>query len=167
MNYPIYNPNNMYMQDLQNMRDRIDQQMRQAQQFQQPMQQPTAINQTFQLSPSTNFNDLDGKYANDIEEVRNTLTLKNTLFIDKENKNLWIKKADGSIKTYTLTEVIELDEKDKQILALQKQLEEMKGMILNAKQSDNNNVVQPVTNTKSADVSTVKLIAGIGALSNL
>lgn len=156
MNYPIYNPNNMYMQDLQNMRDRIDQQMRQAQQFQQPMQQPTAINQTFQLSPSTNFNDLDGKYANDIEEVRNTLTLKNTLFIDKENKNLWIKKADGSIKTYTLTEVIELDEKDKQILALQKQLEEMKGMILNAKQSDNNNVVQPVTNAKSADVSTVK-----------
>lgn len=156
MAYSMYNPNNMYMQDLQNMRDRIDNQMRQIQQFQHPQMQQPAINQTFQLAPNQNVNDLDGKYANNIEEVKNTLTLKNTLFIDKENKNLWIKNADGSIKTYTLTEVIELDEKDKQILELQKQLEEMKGVILNAKQSDDRNVIQPVENAKSSNVSTTK-----------
>lgn len=156
MAYPAYG-NQYYMQDLQAMRDRIDQQMRQMQQFQQPqMQQPTSINQTFQLAPNQNANELDGKYANNIEEVKNTLALKNTLFIDKENKNLWIKSSDGTIKTYTLTEVVELDEKDKQILALQKQLEEMKGMILNAKQSVNSNVDEPTTNAKSTDVSTSK-----------
>ena len=157
MAYPIFNnPNNMYMQDLQNMRDRIDNQMRQMQQFQQPQMQQPSINQTFQLAPNQNLNDLDGKYANNIDEVKNTLTLKNTLFIDKENKNLWIKNADGSIKTFTLTEVVELDEKDKQILELQKQIEELKGVVLNGKQSGFNNVVQPNTNAKSTDVSTTK-----------
>jgi len=156
MAYPIYNPNNMYMQDLQQMRDRIDQQMRQAQQQFQQMPQTPQINQTFQLAPNQNLNDLDGKYANNIDEVKNTLTLKNTLFVDKEMKNLWFKGADGNIKTYTLSEVIELDEKDKQIILLQRQIEEMKGMILNAKQSDNDNVVQPVTNAKSSNVSTTK-----------
>lgn len=157
MAYPIHNnPTNMYMQDLQNMRDRIDNQMRQMQQFQQPQMQQPSINQTFQLAPNQNLNDLDGKYANNIEEVKNTLTLKNTLFIDKENKNLWIKNADGSIKTFTLTEVVELDEKDKQIIELKKQIEELKGAVLNAKQSDNANVVQPVTNAKSTNVPAIK-----------
>lgn len=155
MAYPIYNPNNMYMQDLQNMRERIDNQMRQMQQFQQPMQQP-AINQTFQLAPNQNVNDLEGKYATNIDEVKNTLALKNTLFIDKDMKSLWFKGADGTIRTFALSEVIELDEKDKQILALQKQLEEMKGMILNAKQSNNSNVDESITNAKSSDVSTTK-----------
>lgn len=156
MSYPIYNPNNMYMQDLQNMRDRIDNQMRQLQQFQQPMQQPTAINQTFQLAPNQNINDLDGKYANNIDEVKNTLALKNTLFIDKDMKNLWFKNADGTVRTFTLQEVIELDEKDKQILDLQKQIQELKGAVLNARQSDNNNAVQPTTDEKSSNVSTTK-----------
>lgn len=155
MAYQMYNPNNMYMQDLQQMRDRIDNQIKQMQQYQ-PMQQPTAINQTFQLAPNQNINDLDGKYATNIDEVKNTLALKNTLFIDKENKNLWIKNADGTIKTYTLTEVVELDPKDKQIIELQKQIEELKGAVLNAKQSDFNNVVQSIKNEQPSNVSTNK-----------
>lgn len=141
MAYPYFGNNQYYMQDLQQMRDRIDQQLRQAQQFQQPqMQQTPAINQTFQLAPNSIMNDLDAKYASNIDEAKNTLALKTTLFIDRENKNLWIKGTDGNIKTYTLTEVVELDEKDKQILALQQQIQEMKGMMINAKQSDNINV---------------------------
>lgn len=157
MAYPYYGNNQYYMQDLQNMRDRIDQQIRSAQQFQQqPVQQTPAINQTFQLSPSTIMNDLEAKYASNIDEVKNTLSLKTTLFIDKDNKNLWIKNSDGSIRTFTLAEVVELDEKDKQIIALQKQLEEMKGMILNARQSDNDNVVQSVKDEQPASVSTTK-----------
>lgn len=156
MAYPLYNPNNMYMQDLQNMRDRIDNQMRQMQQFQQPQMQQPSINQTFQLAPNQNLNDLDGKYANNIEEVKNTLTLKNTLFVDKDMKNLWFKGADGNIRTFTLQEVVELDEKDKTILNLQKQIEEMKEMMVNAKQFNNTNVIQSNANAKSTDVSTAK-----------
>ena len=156
MAYPIYNPNNMYMQDLQNMRERIDNQMRQMQQFQQPQMQQPAINQTFQLAPNQNINDLDGKYANSIDEVKNTLALKNTLFVDKDMKSLWLKGADGTIRTFALSEVIELDEKDKQILELQKQLEEMKGMILNAKQSIDADVVQSASDAKSSTLSTNK-----------
>lgn len=46
MNYP----NQFYMNDLQNMRDRIDNQMRQLSQY-----QPTPITQNFQITPSTNI----------------------------------------------------------------------------------------------------------------
>lgn len=156
MNYPYYQPNSMYMQDLQAMRDRIDQQMRNAQQYQSQMAQTPQINQTFQIAPNQSLNELEGKYVNNIEEVKNTLTLKNTLFVDKEMKNLWFKGTDGNIKTYTLSEVVELDEKDKQIILLQRQIEEMRGMMLNAKQPVNDNVDESVTNTKSTNVSTVK-----------
>lgn len=149
MNYPMYGNNQMYMQDLQSMRDRIDAQMRQLQQP--PVQQTPAINQTFQLSNPSTINDFDGKYAKDIEEVRNTLTLKNTFFTDKDMKTLWFKNTSGDIKTYTLTEVIELDPKDKEIAELKQQIEEMKGMILNAG-NVNENVNGAITSKKSTDV---------------
>ncbi|MGN1327685.1 MAG: hypothetical protein ACI4VQ_06410 [Clostridia bacterium] len=153
MNYPMYGNNQMYMQDLQAMRDRIDAQMRQ---LQQPLAQQTpAINQTFQLSNSSSMNDFDGKYAKDLDEVKNTLTLKTTYFTDKEMKTLWVKNASGEIKTYTLSEVIELDPKDKEIFELKKQIEEMKGMILNAR-NDNENVNGTTTIKKSTDVSNDK-----------
>lgn len=160
-NYPMYNANNqMYMQDLQNMRDRIDQQMRQMQNQNTQMQQqiPANINQTFQLAPNnnqTNNNELDGKYANNIDDVKNTLAIKDTLFISKDNSNLWIKKADGSIKTYTLSEVIELDEKDKTIINLQNQIKELKEMMTNAK-SDDVNDDERAKKQKSASLSTNK-----------
>ncbi len=148
MNYPMYNNSQMYLQDLQNMRDRIDAQMRQ---FQQPaMQQPPAINQTFQLSnPPNADNDFDGKYATNLDEVKNTLALKNTFFVNKEMNTLWFKDVSGNIKTYTLSEVIELDAKDQEILELKKEIENMKGMILNAK-SDNVNINESTTKQKSS-----------------
>lgn len=72
------------MQDLQNMRDRIDRQMAQMQQPQMSGSQTPAINQTFQLSnPTNSLNDFDGKYVSNVDEVKNTLTLKNTLFVNK------------------------------------------------------------------------------------
>ena len=156
MAYPIYNQNSMYLQDLQNMRDRIDQQMRQFQQQMQPQMQPTSINQTFQLASNQNTSDLDGKYASNIDEVKNTLTLRETLFIDKEAKNLWIKQSDGSIRTYSLTEIVELDPKDKQIVELRKELELLKGAVLNAKQPVNRDVDEPSKNEQSSSLSTNK-----------
>lgn len=150
---PMFPNNQFYMQDLQNMRDKIDMQMRQ---LQQPMpnqnQQTPAINQTFQLSnPQQSNNDFDGKYVTNAEDVKNTLTLKNTLFVNKEMTILWLKDAAGNIKSYSLSEIIELDEKDKKILELQKQIEELKGVVINAK-SDTINVNESVTKSKSTNV---------------
>lgn len=157
MNYfnPMYaqQPNleriNRQIEDLQNLKN----------QMQNPMQLPNsttpAINQTFQLANTNNMNDFDGKYANSIDEVKNTLALKNMLFVNKEMNTLWFKDISGNIKSYTLTEIVELDEKDKKIIELEKEIENMKGMILNAK-SDSINVNESVTKPKSTDVSNDK-----------
>ncbi len=111
----MFNPynNQMYMQDLQGLRDRIDRQMQMANQ-QQP--QPTPITQNFQLAPNQN-NGI--KYANTIEDVKKELVFADTLFIDKEHTKLWIKNASGEIKTYELMEIIEMDEKDRKIADLE------------------------------------------------
>ena len=142
-----------YMQELQSMRDRIDKQITQMQQ--QPVQQPQtpAINQTFQLSnPTNNNNDYDAKSVTSIDEVKSTLTIRNTLFVDKDMSKLWLKDASGNIKTYSLTEIIEMDEKDKQILDLQRQIDNLKGEILNAKSNINADVVEQTTSEKPASV---------------
>lgn len=147
--YGMQQPNidriNRQIEDLNNLKN----------QMQNPMQmmntQTPAINQTFQLANTNNANDFDGRYAKDIEEVKNTLALKNTFFINKDTDTLWLKDVSGKIRTFTLTEVVELDEKDKEILALKKEIENMKGMMLNAK-SDNVNVNEPITRTKSSNV---------------
>lgn len=152
-----YNANQFYMQDLQNMRDRIDRQIAQMQQSMQiPNQQTTPITQNFQLAPNnTNKTDLDGFFAKDIDEVKNKLVFNDTLFVDNDFKMLWRKDVSGNIKTFTLTEVVELDEKDKQILNLQKQIEEMKELIVNAK-SDNANDVKSITDEKPTGISSNK-----------
>lgn len=154
MAYPSYQINplgyNNYYQDLQNMRDRIDNQMRQLQPIQVP-QQPTAINQTFQLAPNQASNELESRYASSDDEVKNTLVMKTGLFITKDFTTLWIKDVTGNVRTFTLSEVIQLDEKDKQILALQKQIEDMKGMMNSAK-SDYVDVNEPATIKKSSRV---------------
>lgn len=146
MNYPIYGNNSQFfMNDLQAMRDRIDKQMQQIQQQQQQVQQPQQIpqvTQNFQLAPTQNQNDFDGRYANNIDEVKNTLVLKNTFFINKTNDTLWVKSASGDIKTYTLTEVIELDPKDKEIAELKQQINSMQEMIMKQNNVNNNTVIQ-------------------------
>ena len=145
----------MYMQDLQNMRDRIDKQMMQMQQPIQQQQTP-AINQTFQITPNnSNASDLEGKVAKDFEEVKNTLVMRTAVFLNSDYTTAWIKDVSGNIRTFELNEVIELDEKDKQILALQKQIEEMKGMMTNAKY-DNADVDESTSESKSTNVSTNK-----------
>ena len=153
MNYPMYN-NQFYINDLQNMKDRIDNQMRQLQQQQQ--QQPIAqqpITQNFQITPQTSNNELESKYAENIDEVKNTFVIKTTLFINKDTSQLWIKDVGGNIKTFELEETIELDEKDKKILELQKEIKELKGEKANDKQCDGNaNVNDTTSNKKSTNV---------------
>lgn len=109
--YSPYN-NQIYMQDLQNMRDKIDRQMQMANQ-----NQPQAITQNFQLAPNSSNNGI--KYANSIEDVKKELVFADTLFINKEYTQLWLKNASGEVKTYKLEELIELDPKDRKIAELE------------------------------------------------
>ena len=141
MAYNYYPNNQYYMQDLQNMKDRIDNQMRQLQN-QQPIQQPQ-IHQNFQLAPQNNNNELESKYADSFEEVKNTFVMKTGIFIKKDFSTIWIKDVSGNIRTFKTEEVVELDEKDREILDLQRQLNELRGEIENAK-SVNTDIVKPV-----------------------
>lgn len=154
MNYPMFSNNNnpMYMQNLQSlqdMRDRIDSQMKQMQQqnqVPQPVAQP--ITQNFQLAPTQTNNELESKYADNIETVKNTFVMKTGIFLNKDFSTLWVKDVTGNIRTFRTEEVIEMDEKDKEIYMLKRQLEEMKGMISNANESANANVNEQITKSK-------------------
>lgn len=148
--------NQYYMQDLQNMRDRIDRQMHQLQQnqFMQPQQPP--ITQNFQLAPNPSNNELEGKYANSIDEVRNTFVVRTGIFATKDFSTIWVKDVTGNIKTYKTEEVVELDEKDKkildqsnQILILQKQINDLRGEIANVSERNNTIIDEPITSKKS------------------
>lgn len=142
-----------YMQELQSMRDRIDSQIRQYQQNQNQQQMPQPITQNFQIAPNTNNSEIESKFVANIDEVKNTFVMKTGVFITRDFSNLWIKDITGRIRTFTTEEIIELDEKDKQIYELKKQLEEMKGMMLNGTQFSDSDVDEPTTDKKSTRVS--------------
>ena len=145
MAYPYYQNNQYYMQnmqDLQNMKERIDKQMQQIQQFNQnqmQQQQPVPITQNFQLAPNPNNNELESKYANNIDEVRNTFVMKTGVFVNKDFTSMWVKTTDGNIKTYELNEVIQQDPKDVEINNLKQELQRMREMINYDNKSDVNN----------------------------
>ena len=127
--------NNNYLAELQQMKDRIDKQIQQTQQVQQqpqiiPNSQPTNLTQNFQLAPQNNNNsELEGKYAENIDEVKNTFVMKTGIFATKDYSTIWVKDVSGNITTYRTEEVKQLDEKDIQIQELQKQLQEMKYLV--------------------------------------
>lgn len=143
MAYPYYPNNQLYMQnmqDLQNMREKIDRQMQQMQQLNQnqmQQQQPVPITQNFQLAPNPTNNELESKYANNIDEVRNTFVMKTGVFLNKELNTLWIKNTNGDIRTFELSEIIDIDPKDKEIAILKQELEKMKEMISNESNGNN------------------------------
>lgn len=159
MAYPYYQNNQFYMQDLQNMKDRIDRQMQQVQQMNQNQMQPqmpTNLTQNFQLAPNPTNNELESKYVNNIDEVKNTFVMKTGVFINKDFTSLWIKDVTGNIRTFNTEEVIELDPKDKEILMLKKQIEDMKGMMSNAVEYDNTDIDESVKKQNAKTVSTNK-----------
>nr|DAI31719.1 MAG TPA: hypothetical protein [Bacteriophage sp.] len=111
--------NQMYMQDLQGLRDRIDRQMQMANQNQ---PQTTPITQNFQLAPNQN-NGI--KYVSSIEDVKKELVFADTLFINKEYTLLWVKNASGEVKTYELNEKVIRDEKDLKIEELEAKINKL------------------------------------------
>lgn len=142
---PNYNPN--FSQ--QNLNEKIDNEIAKLQQMKSNMNQQTpAINQTFQLAPTNNHTI---RYANTIDEVNKETIFYDTPFFSKDMSVVWIKNTKGEIKTYELNEIIAKDDKDIQIEMLQAQINEMKGMIRNAKSNDEY-VDEPVENEKSSNV---------------
>lgn len=140
MNYPTYaNNSQFYMQNLQDMRDRIDNQIRnyQQNQTQQPVTQP--ITQNFQLAPNPTNNELEAKYVDNIEAVKNTFVIKTGIFLNKELNTLWIKNTNGDIRTFELNEIIPQDPKDIEINNLKKELQRMREMINYGNESDVDN----------------------------
>ena len=153
MAYNMYPNNQFYLQDLQNMKDRIDVQMRQIQQNQAQQVQPQPITQNFQLTPTQSKNEIESKYVNSIEEVKNTFVIKTGVFVNKDYSKLWIKDVTGNIRVFNTEEVIEMDEKDREIFELKKQINEMKGMIENARERSSEYVDEPITVKKSTKTS--------------
>lgn len=129
-----FNPynQNLYLQDLQAMRDRIDRTMQSYQQIQ-PQQAP--ITQNFQITPQTqNPNELQSAYVNSIDEVKNIFMTKNGVFVNKDLTSAWFKDTEGKVRTFSLIEVIEKDEKDVEIEKLKNEINQMRTLLL---QKDN------------------------------
>lgn len=143
-NNQFYNP--QYQQDLMNIRERIDRQLQQVQ-SQPQIQQPVPITQNFQLAPNQNQNGI--KYVNSIDEVKRELVFVDTLFVNKEYTQLWLKNALGEVKTYKLEEVIELDEKDRKINELMAKIDMLESEMKNNESTTNSNEYANATNSKS------------------
>ena len=139
-----------YIRNLQNIKNETEQKLQQALMMQQNSAVPPSINQTFQITPNNqNTNDFDGKVAKSVDDVKNTLALKQTIFINDNRDTLWIKDTSGAIKTYSLQEVVELDAKDIEINNLKKEIEELKEAV-KYEQRNIKNVDDTVTKQKSA-----------------
>lgn len=130
--YSSYAANN-YLNELQQMRERIDKQIQQSQQQQpqvMPNTQPTNLTQNFQLAPQTNStSELESRYAENIDEVKNTFVMKTGIFITKDYSTMWIKDVSGNITTFKTEEIKQLDEKDIEIENLKMELENMKSLM--------------------------------------
>ena len=140
----------MYLSDLQNMRDRIDRQMQQVGQVN-PNQTPQ-INQNFQLAPSNN----GIKYVNGLSDVEKELVFLDTLFVDKGFTTMWFKNAAGDIKTYELKEKIIIDEKDQKIAELMNKVAILEKEVNKNAGNDYENVNGSTSESESTNVSNDK-----------
>lgn len=127
MPYANFN-NQYYLQNLQDMKDRIENQIRNVQQNQMQQQVPQPITQNFQLAPQQNVNtsELESKYAENIDTVKNTIVGKTTLFLTKDYSTLWIKDVAGNVRIFRTEEIVEIDDKDKEIQMLKNEIENLK-----------------------------------------
>ena len=79
------------------------------------------------------------------------MVIGDTPFFSKDMSVVWVKNTKGEVKTYELTEIIPKDDKDIEIEMLKAQINEMKGMIQNAKSNDEY-VDEPIEDEKSTNV---------------
>lgn len=138
---------NSQMNDLEKMKQQIQQSM------QQP-QQPANINQTFQLAPTSR--DVI-RYAGSIDEVQRDMVIGDTPYFSKDMSVVWIKNIKGDIKTYELTEIIPKDNKDLKIEYLQAQIEELKKGMNNYESNTDvdGTIAKSIESEESSNVSTI------------
>lgn len=137
-----YNPQIMnYDRQIQEERNKIAELERQKMQTQ--YSQPTILNQTIQTGPGGQ----GIRYAESIDDVKREMIFVDTLFVNKAFTNMWYKTPTGQVKTYLLEEFIPKDEKDMQIDALKKELEDLKKEIRNEpdKSRDNKSVKSTIS----------------------
>lgn len=107
--------------------DRINKQIAELEriksQIPQNVPQATNLTQNFQLAPANR--DII-RYAVSIEDVQRDMVVGDTPYFSKDMSVVWIKNANGEIKTYELNEIIPKDNRDIQIEYLQAQIEELK-----------------------------------------
>lgn len=84
------------------------------------------------------------QFLKENEKVEEMFVNHKTAFIDLFKKELQIKDIDGTITTYGL--ILPKDEKDERIEELEKQIQELKGMIVN--EQSNGNVYADNESTK-------------------
>ena len=159
-NYPYQRPYNVSLNE-QGMYDQITGQINQLQQMreqiknnmqlqQQHQQQPTSINQTFQLAPNSS-NGI--KYASSLDEVNRETVFVDTPFFSKDMSVLWVKTPQNEVKAYELNEIVEKDEKDLQIEFLMAQIEELKkGMKKDDTKPTITNDDEPVKSKESSSI---------------
>lgn len=110
--------------------------------------QPTILNQTIQTGPGGQ----GVRYAESIDDVKREMVFADTLFVNKAFTNMWFKSPNGNIKTYLLEEFIPKDEKDLQIEALKRELEDLKKELKDEPNRSRDNAT--VKSTISESVST-------------
>ncbi len=171
-NNPYVRPfNNMISQ--QSMYEQIDNEINNLQQMkermknsqmQQTQQQPTSINQTFQLAPQNNSGI---KVVNSVDDVQRELAITDTPFVNNNYTTLWIKNAKGEIRTFELKEIKPKDEKDLIIEDLKSQIYQLNSQIkeMNTYEQQHNETSdgyeskqldEPIKNEKPSNVSNAK-----------
>lgn len=114
-NFYGYNPNNQNMiNQLMRQKENIDNMIQQYSQPQAPVQNI--------INTSTGL-DFEAKILKDGEKPENIFIQRRTMFLDRNNKKVFVKEIDGNIsESYDI--IVPLDEKDKKIMELERKLKE-------------------------------------------
>ncbi|MBO7733048.1 MAG: hypothetical protein J6S67_10855 [Methanobrevibacter sp.] len=126
--------------------DRINSQIAELEKLRTQMQQPPAINQTFQLSSDETI-----RFANSLDEVEARYVRGDTPYFSRDMSVVWVKTPKGNIKTYELTEIIPKDDKDMQIEFLKSQIEELRKEVRRNDATTTNDVTKQDTTDSTRD----------------
>ena len=96
--------------------------------FNMPMQEQKPIQNIINTQPQVSDMFM-AKFLKQGERPEDIFVNQQTAFIDLNNKKLSIKELDGKITNYEI--ILPLDEKDKKIIELEKQINSLKEMMTN------------------------------------
>lgn len=141
MNYGFNNGLNNFginkMTQLKNQMENLFQEYQNTIALTQPQQQAPVQN-IINTSNNNDTLDFEARFLQD-EDVSNVIVQRKTLFVDENNKKIFIKEKDGNIsKTYEI--VVPKDKKDLKIEELENKLKEME-ITINELRYKNDNII--------------------------